>query len=78
MDLKAILEQATDNKSQRALAEELGIARSTLTLILNGHRNAGRKVIMAMIHHPATREATLNFLSRNVTSVNINSNEPEQ
>lgn len=79
MDLKTILKQALDNKSQKALAEELGIARSTLTLILNEHRNAGRKTIMAMIRHPATREATLNFLlSQNVTDVNIKGNEIEQ
>jgi len=62
-----IRKQIEDGKTLTGFAKELGLSRTHLSFILDGKRGAGGKVIRALIRHPDTRDATLSFLSQNVT-----------
>jgi len=62
-----ILKQIENGKTLIGFARELGLSHSTLSHILSGRREAGAKTIRALIRHPDTRDATLSFLSQNVT-----------
>lgn len=70
-----INEQIQNVKTLRGFARELELSHSTLVNILQGKRNAGGKVIRALARHPDTKQAMLTFLSKNVTSVDVDSNE---
>jgi transcriptional regulator with XRE-family HTH domain len=79
MSVAAIIkEQIKNGKTLTGFAKELGLSHSTLSHILKGKRNAGGKVIRALVSHPDTRDRMLSFLSENVTGVNINSNDIER
>lgn len=72
-----IRDQIQNGKTVTGFAKELKLSHSTLSLILKGDRQAGGKVIRALLRHPDTREAILISLSKNVTPVNIKGNEDE-
>ena len=77
MDIPTIIEQATDGKTLTQLAKEMELSHSILSLVKNERRTAGGKVIRALLRHPDTREAMLFYLKKNVTVVNIKSNDDE-
>jgi len=62
-----IRKQIEDGKTLTGFAKELGLSHSMLSHILKGKRNAGWRTIRALRRHPDTRDATLYFLSQNVT-----------
>jgi len=79
MSISAIIgEQIKNGKTLRGFARELALSHSTLINIIKGRRNAGGKVIRALLRHPDTREAMLSHLSENVSVVNISRNGAEQ
>jgi len=78
MDIPTIIEQAIDGKTLTQLAEEMELSHSILSLVKNGRRTAGGKVIRALLRHPDTRERMLFYLSTNVSVVNITGNEGKQ
>jgi hypothetical protein len=78
MDIPTIIGQAIDGKTLTQLAEEMELSHSILSLIKNGRRTAGGKVIRALLRHPDTREAMLFYLEKNVSVVNINRNDSER
>ena len=78
MDIPSIIKQALNGKTQSQLAREMKLSHSTLSLIKNGYRPAGGKVIRALLRHPDTRDNMLFYLSKNVSVVNISRNEGEQ
>jgi len=78
MNIPTIIEQALDGKTLTQLAREMELSHSILSLIKNGRRPAGGKVIRALLRHPDTREPMLIFLSANVTEHNITSNRNER
>jgi plasmid maintenance system antidote protein VapI len=73
-----ISEQIENGKTLRGFARELALSHSTLVNIIKGKRNAGGKVIRALLRHPDTREAMLFHLSENVSVVNISGNGDKQ
>ena len=75
MDIPTIIEQALDGKTLTQLAREMELSHSILSLVKNGQRPAGGKVIRALLRHPDTRDDMLLFLSSNVTEHNIKGNE---
>ena len=75
MNIATIIKQALDGKTLTQLAREMELSHSTLSLIKNGRRPAGGKVIRALLRHPDTRDDMLLFLSSNVTEHNVKGNE---
>lgn len=75
MSIPTIIRQALDGKTLTQLAAEMELSHSILSLVKNGRRPAGGKVIRALLRHPDTRESTLVFLAKNVTEHNVSSNE---